>query len=258
MSLDIEAFRAAIMKDDLARQNLFKVVFPNKIGKAMQTPQSSSGSKSILRSLVDVVTKEVLARSETARRISGFYSPEILRAIGLGDMMDKYLQYPYDLGMYVKDVNLPGRILNVDAFEGDQVVEYSVTGYDYDPVNMQFICTPSLKERQFFLDWQNRANEIGTNKFGYYDEYVANIMIYIYDRQGNIKSVCEISDALPIRVSDMTLSYEANSQLAVFDVTFRFKNAVTKEYTGETEGNIFDEAKHWYDSIKRLYSTFKN
>lgn len=258
MSLNIEAFRAAMMKDDAARQNLFKVVIPNKIGKSMKMPSSPGKSKSILGSIVDTVSREVLAKSDVARRISGFYSPEIFRALGLGNMLDKYLQYPYDLGMYVKEINMPGRILGTESFGSDQVVEYSVNSYEFDPMNIQFMCTPSLKERQFFLDWMNIANESGTNKFGYYDEYVANIVIYVYDRQGNAKAVCEISDCVPIRVSDMSMSYEANSQLAIFDVTFRFKNSVTKDYTGGQEGNILTDAKKWYDSAKRLYSTFKN
>jgi hypothetical protein len=254
--IDIEKFRSAVMKEDLARANMFRVEFSQKIGKGSG---GGSGKKpglfsqgGLIGGIAEAVGKEILARSSVARRISGFYSPEIMRAIGLGDMLDKYLQYPYDLGMYVKDVQLPGRVLDVIDTNQDQVVHAMVNGSTFDPITMQFIVTPSQKERQFFLDWMNKANNMETNKFGFYDDYVSNIIVKIYNRQGEMASVVEVVEAFPVRVSEMSMSYDSNNQLAVFDVTFRYKKSTTKQSSDDGDGNIFTEARHWYDSIKRI------
>lgn len=253
-TIDIDKFRAALLKDDLGRANLFKVEFPSKIGIKIKSTEGSSlgGGGSLFRSITDSVTKEVLSRVEPLRHLTGFFSPEIIRAVGLGDMLDKYLQYPYDLGMYVKDVGIPGRTLNTTDVTSNQVPYSMVTGSEFDLLNMTFLVTPSQKERQFFLDWMNRACNMDNYKFGFYEDYIANINIKFCDRQGNMSSKTEIAEAYPVHVSDMQMSYDSNNQLATFDVQFKFKNVVTKEAKDDGDGNIFTEAKHWYDSIKRI------
>jgi len=251
-TIDIDKFRAAVMKDDLGRANLFKVEFPNKIGIKIQNSFGNGGG-SLFRSITDVLTKEVLSRAEPIRHLTGFFSPEIIRAVGLGDMLDTYLQYPYDLGMYVKDVGVPGRTLTTTDVHSDQVPFSMVNGSEFDVLSMTFLVTPSQKERQFFLDWMNKACNMDRHKYGFYDDYVASqILIRFCDRQGNMASITEIVEAFPIHVSDMQLSYENNNQLAMFDVQFKFKKATTKTATDSGDGNIFTEAKHWYDSIKRI------
>lgn len=251
-TIDLDKFRAALLKEDLARSNLFKVEFPQKIGKSISYSNSTSGGRSILGSIVDAVSKEALARFEPLRHLTGFYSPAILRAVGLGDALDKYLQYPYELGMYVKDVAIPGRILNTVDFKSDQVQHGMVISGEYETLNMQFITTPSQKERRFFLSWMDIANDPNTNTFGFYNDYVANIVIKFYNRQGEMSSVTELADCFPVRVGDMELSYENNNQLATFDVSFKFKKCVTREDSDDGDGNIFTDAKYWYDSIKRI------
>lgn len=263
MTIDIDKFRAAVLKEDLGRTNLFKVEFPQKIGTSNTGSGSKSGGlfgSSLFRSVTDAVTKEVLSRVEPARHLTGFFSPEILRAVGLGSMLDKYLQYPYDLGMYVKAVGVPGRTLQTTDTVQDQVSHAIVTGSEFEPFVCTFIMTPSQKERQFFLDWMNKANNMDNNKFGFYDSYVANILVRYYNRQGNQTSICEIAEAFPIKVSELVLSYDTNNELATFDVTFKFKRAVTKESTDDdsSDNNVFTEAKHWYEVGKRLISTARN
>lgn len=265
MTIDIDRFRSAVLRDDLGRANLFKVEFAQKIGKNTGGSGGSSKSSggifgsSLFRSVTDAVTKEVLSRVEPARHLTGFFSPQILRAVGLGDMLDKYLSYPYDLGMYVRDVAVPGRTLQTATTVQDQVAHSVVTGSEFEPINMTFIMTPSQKERQFFLDWMNIANNMDTNKFGFYDDYVANIVIKYYNRQGEVASVCEVAEAFPIRVGDLNLSYEGNNELATFEVTFAFKKTATKEGGGDDgDDNIFTEAKRWYEVGKRLIGTARN
>lgn len=251
-TIDIDKFRSAIMKDDLGRANLFKVEFPQKIGVDIKSSFANGGG-SLFRSITDVVTKEVLSRAEPIRHLTGFFSPEIIRAVGLGDMLDKYLQYPYDLGMYVRDVAIPGRTLQTADVKSDQVPFSMVNGAEFDLLSMTFLVTPSQKERQFFLDWMNKACNMDRHKYGFYDSYVANqIVIKFCDRQGNMASITEVAEAFPVHVSDMQLSYDSNNQLATFDVQFKFKKCVTRAATDSGDGNIFTDAKHWYDSIKRI------
>lgn len=259
MTMDIDKFRSAVLKDDLARPNLFKVEFQQKIGTS-NTGAANGGlfGSSIFRSITDAVTKEVLSRVEPARRLTGFFSPEIIRAVGLGNMLDKYLQYPYDLGMYVKAVGVPGRTLTTTDAMHDQVAHGIVTGSEFEPFVCTFIMTPSQKERQFFLDWMNRANDMGTNKFGFYDSYVSNVIVKFYDRQGEMTSISEMAEAFPIRVSELMMDYGINNELATFDVTFKYRRAVTKEPSDNSDGNVFTEARHWYEVGKRLLNTARN
>lgn len=260
-TIDIDKFRAALMKDDLGRANLFKVEFPQKIGTFRK--KSGNGNKFIglfgsqfgsnaVRSISDAVTKEVLSRSEPLRHLTGFFSPEIIRAAGLGDILDKYTQYPYDLGIYVKDVGIPGRTLITTDSRSDQIPFATVTDAEYDLLTMTFLTTPSQKERQYFLEWMDLACNMNHYKFGFYDDYVASIRIKFCDRQGNMASITEVVGCYPVHVSDMQMSYDSNNQLAQFDVQFKFRKSATRTATDEGDGNLFTDAKHWYDSIKRI------
>lgn len=270
-TIDIDKFRAALMKDDLGRANLFKVEFPQKIGTFRKKKsgkdnflglfRGESGSNTV-RSITDAVTKEVLSRSEPIRHLTGFFSPEIIRAAGLGDILDKYTQYPWDLGIYVKDVGIPGRTLITTESRSDQIPFSTVTDAEYDLLNMTFLTTPSQKERQYFLEWMDLACDMNQYKFGFYDDYVASIIIKFCDRQGNMASITEIVGVYPVHVSDMQMSYDSNNQLATFDVQFKFRKTATKDANDPSvkadhgDGNLFTDAKHWYDSIKRITKIF--
>lgn len=69
-TIDIDKFRAALLRDDLGRANLFKVEFPIKIGVKIKSNGSAGYLSSIfgvdvsnpVRSITDAVTKEVLSK----------------------------------------------------------------------------------------------------------------------------------------------------------------------------------------------------
>ena len=110
------------------------------------------------------------------------------------------------------DVPYRGRQLKV---AGDRTFEnWTITVYNEN----------SQKVRSGFEGWMNRINQhvnnIGTLQPS---SYMADITVKQLDREGGNPKTYEISDAFPVNVSAIDLSYDANDAIEEFTVEFAYQ-----------------------------------
>jgi hypothetical protein len=136
----------------------------------------------------------------------------------------------------ISSVTLPGR--NVESVVySDYGVPYKMGGrLNYVPLDIQIICSPDLREREFFMRWQDligglhRNPNLNTdqkrNQFdiGYYDDYVCKkgITIYQLDQQGFKTYAIDLIDAFPDSISALSMSW-SQSEMQTLNVILNYR-----------------------------------
>jgi len=137
----------------------------------------------------------------------------------------------------VNTAELPQR--NVEAISyAEYGAPYKIGGgVNYVDTPISIICSPDLREREFFMRWQDLIGGFHRNpdldadqrknqfNIGYYDNYVAKkgITIYQLDQQGFKTHAVDLIDAYPIVVSPLSLSWANGSEVQVMNVTIAFR-----------------------------------
>jgi len=110
-------------------------------------------------------------------------------------------------------------------------------GLNYVDTSIGIICSPDLREREFFMRWQDliggahRMGDLNTDQrgsqfdIGYYDNYVAKkgITIYQLDQQGFKTYAVDLIDAYPIVISPLSLDWSNGSEVQKLNVTLAFR-----------------------------------
>ena len=83
----------------------------------------------------------------------------------------------------------------------------SVTGVSYASITAAFICSPDMREKKFFQDWQELVMDMGTWEPKYYKDYIGGTKIYQLDRADNATYVVELFEVYPKTITAQDLSY---------------------------------------------------
>ena len=137
----------------------------------------------------------------------------------------------------VNTAELPQR--NVEAISyAEYGAPYKIGGgVNYVDTPISIICSPDLREREFFMRWQDLIGGFHRNpdldadqrknqfNIGYYDNYVAKkgITIYQLDQQGFKTYAVDLIDAYPLVINPLSLSWADGSEVQVMNVTIAFR-----------------------------------
>jgi len=119
-----------------------------------------------------------------------------------------------EVSVRCESVIIPGQ--NIET-SGDNIrigpIRDHAFGVNYGSINCVFLASQDLAEKTFFEDWQR---EIFSNDFKmkYYDDYVADIMITQYNKDGKGYRV-KVFDAFPKTVNQVDLNQTPGEFLRV-------------------------------------------
>jgi hypothetical protein len=140
------------------------------------------------------------------------------------------------LSFRINAATMPARSIT-DITYSDYGAPYKMGGApNYIPIDMQIICSPNLREREFFMRWQDLIGGMhrngdfnatqGQNQFdiGYYDDYVAKqgITIYQLDQQGFQTYAVDLMDAFPSFIGSLNYSW-SSVEAQTMNVTFMYR-----------------------------------
>jgi len=127
------------------------------------------------------------------------------------------------LSLSCESVTLPGRSLATNEFKtigiGIEVPYERLFGGD---IEMTFIFGKDMQERKIFESWMNTIISNTNNRFGYYDNYVAQADIILFDETDNPVYKSKIEEIYPKEIGAISLSNES-SDLARQSITFSYK-----------------------------------
>ncbi len=123
-------------------------------------------------------------------------------------------------------VNMPGRGLatsNHKTIGPSREMPYSRT-YGGD-VSMDFLLGKDMLERKTFETWLDKISNPKNNRFEYYDKYVCNCDILMFDELGTPVYKCRLEEVYPKEVGGIQLSNEG-SDMAKQNVTLHYRKYV--------------------------------
>lgn len=250
-TLDLSKFSRKVATSDLARTNLFTVVFSSfdSIGQgrdSVLTPSVSVNDSGLSMSrLADVGGDLLLAQSEMARTVLGAYSPGLVRGVfgkDFLDMMGAGFDAKKDLGLMVKSVNIPGSTIEVTTNKFQRKPHNVVSNRTDENITMTFYLTPELAELILLNDWMNTIFDVKTSRVGFYNAYARSMEIFTYNRQGVAVSQTSVIEAFPVRIASINLDADTNNEVATVEVEFQYSYKITKKVE-DADKSIIDLAK---------------
>lgn len=246
---DYARFMRKIENDDLARSNMFLVRFVdlnNGIGKdgilssldpiktttndGQPTTGFFGGDTYTWNRIKDISYNQIQKYlSPKIKSIMGATDPTIIKMIpGGGELYTGFTGENFnvnrDLAMMVKSVVIPGVSLETQVNYNERKPFTEVRNRNTDPIRMTFYCSPDYSERIWFLTWLNSIHNQRKGTFGFYTNYAKKINIVTLDRNGVKTSVVDADGCFPTRVGEVTMSYEDNNQVSIFEVEFTVSN----------------------------------
>lgn len=95
----------------------------------------------------------------------------------------------------------------------------------YGPLTISFIVSDNMDERKFFYDWKELVSPtINNQDVGYFDDYVGNIIVNMYDKAGKISRIFTINNCFPTNIQEVPLSWNANNDYVRLNVVFKYTN----------------------------------
>lgn len=238
MTLNIDKFMAVINSEDIARNNLFQVIFDGK------RPVEPSALESLSSFGIDIARANIPA----VRAIEGVFSPELIRAAGGGDLVDAFFQNPVNkenLSFFVTGITVPGiEVASTDYFF-DNFYTTMPTGKHFGDLVIKFMMQPSGMQRAYFINAQKKVINESFNSVGFFDQYTTNIKLLTYDRDGSLKTATEFISAWVSNVGELEYTYSDAGEAVTFDVTFQIG-----KYEGPVPASDTKEDVNQFNKIK--------
>jgi hypothetical protein len=129
------------------------------------------------------------------------------------------------VSLRVESIMLPGRNLNTltDSNIYGPTREI-VDGVTYaEDIAISFQASSDLSERRFFEEWQKIAFNEKTWDVGYYNDYIAQIELYLLDRQDKRRFGIKLWECFPKTIDGTELNQGTNNEIIKNNVNFSFR-----------------------------------
>ncbi|QHJ78972.1 MAG: hypothetical protein [Caudoviricetes sp.] len=279
---DLSGFMRKIERVDLARSNLFTVNFtdfrkiinadgvidfdqdPIRTGDGLEDTLKQ-GTEFLWNKATDKATDFLLKQGSMGiRALFGAYDPEIIQSIFGQEVVDLFSGPSYDVNkdvsLLAKSVNIPGVSFDTEKTYQDKRPFSNVKLRTIDNITMTFYCTPNYAERSLFMSWMNKIHNPKKNTFSFYDSVKQTIEIATFNRKGKISSIAICQGCIPVRVGPVQLDFDANNQVATFEVDFEVNHTVHVPYddtygTWNEAGGMISRAVQSIEAIKSNRTT---
>lgn len=135
----------------------------------------------------------------------------------------------YDDAKYCSAVTAPGISFDTTDHFIHGPIRNVASHEKYDePITLTFYNDYDMKEYQYFYDWMTK---IGDEKFyiQYYKEYIGEMAITSYDREGEARVLISCSEVYPVSLSPYSFAYNKRDQIPTFNVTMNCHHVEMKK-----------------------------
>jgi hypothetical protein len=126
------------------------------------------------------------------------------------------------IGLLCESAQLPG--MNLSTAGTRTYGEVREMPYEklYDPLTLQFLVDKEMKVKLFFDEWMGGIQNSYTRTFAYYEEYVTDMEIIVYDVSNYPRYTVTLYEAYPKTIASVGLDY-SNKEVMKLSVTMQYK-----------------------------------
>jgi len=121
-----------------------------------------------------------------------------------------YLTVSRALNYRCESTDLPGRAIATTTqkiYGPEEKFPYQTT---YNDINLTFICTDKMEEKNFFDAWLEYINPSVTFNFKYKEKYAVNLRINQYDVRNRVSYSVDLVEAFPIGINELPLDWSSD------------------------------------------------
>jgi len=121
-----------------------------------------------------------------------------------------YLTVSRALNYRCESTDLPGRAIATTTqkiYGPEEKFPYQTT---FNDINLTFICTDKMEEKNFFDAWLEYINPSVTYNFKYKEKYAVNLRINQYDVRNRVSYSVDLVEAFPIGINEMPLDWSSD------------------------------------------------
>ena len=149
-------------------------------------------------------------------------------------------EYSSRMSLSCESVSLPGRSLSTNEFKTIGVArELPYERLYSGDISMTFLFGKDMLERKIFETWMDYITNPINNRFAYYDEYIAEASIVIFDETDSPVYKVNISEIFPKEISSVDLSNDS-SEISKQTVNFAFRSYTPINIAFGSDSNIPD------------------
>jgi hypothetical protein len=154
-------------------------------------------------------------------------------------------QYSKNLiGMLCHQATLPFYTYTTNSMWFDNRETHFVNKIDYDPATFVFYADRENRILRFFDAWRAQIMD-DSHRLNYYDEYISEVEIEIFDRQFNVAGIATMNDAYPVNVESIQLGYASRDAIMEVQVTFQFKSVSYEFFELAPQDKVMQLTKPW-------------
>lgn len=136
------------------------------------------------------------------------------------------------LSLRCDSVSVPGRSFSTTPYR----FYGPARNMPYEPIysgemSLSIILSEDLRERTFFEMWMEKICDRTNYKFGFYDDYVTNLLITPLTKFDGIAYEFVIEEAYPKAIGDLQMGYDKDNDFLRQDITMAFRK-YTANYIG--------------------------
>ena len=161
-----------------------------------------------------------------------------------------YPQNDNKVGLLAHEATFPFFTFNTNDFWYNNLPMSAVSKVDYDPAAFTFYVDKDNVILGFLDAWTKQI--LGSDRtIGFYDDYVARVVVELFDRQFNTAAMVTLVDAYPVNVASLSLGYAQNDALMNVQVSLQFRDVEYDFFaTPKQQARVVEaKAKSWKDYL---------
>lgn len=241
-------FNQHIVNNDFQRSNMFSVVFATKPHSKTQALLDRYGSalynniplgldflgikqgdvQQAITSIITMGTQTVVRKSGISKYLIGAMTNRVVQSL-LGEFeVGTYLLDFFDMsfpqsGLMVHAVKVPENRLQYDMDKMHNSPNIKIMGREFDPLVITFRMDPAASNYRAMNDWVNAVEDPVTGLRALPEDVEADIQVALHNRKGLPHTAIMLTGCIPVGVSSPELTYDGDSQITIFDVTFAYR-----------------------------------
>ncbi len=132
-----------------------------------------------------------------------------------------------------ESADLPGKTFSTDDRKYYVTTTKHPNGLTFTDLNLSFICSSTMKEREFFDEWMEIIVGNGSLKSSYYDEFISSkIIVNLYkgvNKQEEKSCRFTFHNVYPIAISSQNVSW-STSEILKMTVQFSYEKWSVEYY----------------------------